>query len=115
VTIVNSHFPKVPDAHRIILQPLSSNMTRVFVNYGFMEMPHIPRELVMAKAQGLDVDIENASYFLGRRSIVSDPLRGLPAWQDNIYISMLKSAAAATDFYRLPPERVVELGIRMTI
>ena len=115
VSVITSHFPKVPESQRIVIQPLSSDMTRVFVNYGFMEMPHIPRELALARTQGLDVDIENVSYFLGRRSIVSDPHRGLPAWQDNIYIAMMKSSSAATDFYRLPPDRVVELGIRMTI
>ena len=115
VTIVTSHFAKVPERQRIIVQHLSSDMTRVFVNYGFMEMPNIPRELVLAQAQGLDVQMETISYFLGRRSIVSDPHRGLPLWQDNIYITMLKSSAAATDFYRLPPDRVIEVGIRLTI
>lgn len=115
VTIVTSQFPKVADAHRVVLQPMSSAMTRVFINYGFMETPFLTRDLTLAVSMGLDADIENASYFLGRRSIVPDARRGLPLWQDNIYISMLRSAAAATDFYRLPPERVVELGIRMTI
>jgi KUP system potassium uptake protein len=115
VSVITSNFAKVPDAQRILIQHISSNFTRVFVNYGYMEFPNIPRELVLAKSQGLEVNLEDVSYFLGRRAIVSDPSRGLPLWQDNIYISMLKSASAATDFYRLPPDRVVELGIRMTI
>jgi KUP system potassium uptake protein len=115
VSIITSSFPKVPDAQRVSTQPLSSNVTRVFINYGFMETPNLPRDLMLAVSMGLDADVDNASYFLGRRSIVPDPRRGLPLWQDNIYIAMLRSAAAATDFYRLPPDRVVELGIRMTI
>lgn len=115
VSVITSHFPKVPEAQRVVVQPISSDMTRVFVNYGFMEFPNIPRDLALTSAQGLDIDVDSASYFLGRRSIVPDPHRGLPLWQDNIYITMLRSAAAATDFYRLPPDRVVEMGIRMTI
>jgi KUP system potassium uptake protein len=115
VTVITSHFAKVPESQRIVIQPLSSDMTRVFVNYGFMEMPNIPKELIQAQAQGLDVDMAGVTYFLGRRAIVSDPNRGLPLWQDNIYLAMLRSSAAATDFYRLPPDRVLEMGIRMTI
>lgn len=115
VSVITSHFSKVSESQRIIIQPLSSYMTRVFVNYGYMDMPNIPRDLVLAQSQGLDIDMANISYFLGRRSIVSDPHRGLPLWQDNIYLAMMKSASAATDFYRLPPDRVVEIGIRMVI
>jgi len=115
VSVITSHFAKVPEAQRIMIQPLSSDMTRVFVNYGFMETPNIPKELILAQSQGLDVDMDTVTYFLGRRSIVADPHRGLPLWQDNIYLAMMKSSTNATDFYRLPPDKVVELGIRMTI
>lgn len=115
LTIVTSHFAKVPDSQRIVIQPLSSDMIRVFVNYGFMEMPNIPREIMLANAQGLGVDMDTITYFLGRRSVVADPQRGLPLWQDNIYLAMMRSSSNATDFYRLPPERVIELGIRMVI
>jgi len=64
---------------------------------------------------GVDIDLENASYFLGRRSIVSDGRVGLPEWQDHIYISMARSAANANDFFRIPYNRVVELGIQLAV
>lgn len=113
--VISSQFPKVPEAQRIVVEPLSSHVTRVFVHFGFMEIPDIPKVLLMAKARGLNIDINAVSYFLGRRSVVGHPNHGLPAWQEKVYISMLKSSTAATDFYKLPADKVVELGVQMPI
>lgn len=115
LSVVTSQFPKVPENQRITVEPVSSFMTRVFVRYGFMETPHIPNTLIKAKAYGLDVDLKEVSYFLGHRTFVPDPLRGLSAWQEHIFIMLMKSSTAATDFYKIPPDRVVELGIQMAI
>lgn len=115
LSVVTSQFPKIPENQRITVEPVSSFMTRVFVRYGFMETPNIPHTLIKAKAYGLDVDLKEVSYFLGHRSFVPDPLRGLSAWQEHIFIMLMKSSTAATDFYKIPPDRVVELGIQMAI
>lgn len=115
LSVVTSQFPKIPENQRITVEPVSSFMTRVFVRYGFMETPHIPNTLIKAKAYGLDVDLKEVSYFLGHRTFVPDPLRGLSAWQEHIFIMLMKSSTAATDFYKIPPDRVVELGIQMAI
>jgi KUP system potassium uptake protein len=115
LSVVNSQFPKVPETQRIVVDRVSSSITKMFVHYGFMETPHIPHALLMAKSYGVDTDLDNVSYFLGRRSIVPDPLRGLPGWQEHIFLILLKSSTAATDFYKLPPDRVVELGVQMAI
>ncbi|MCC7305072.1 MAG: potassium transporter Kup [Alphaproteobacteria bacterium] len=115
LSVIPSQFPRVPESQRVMIQPISSHMTRIFVNYGFMETPHIPRALMQAKTMGMKIDLDDISYFVGKRTVVSDPVRGLPPWQDKIYIAMLKSATAATDFYRLPPDRVIEMGIQMTV
>jgi KUP system potassium uptake protein len=115
LSVVNSQYSKVPDNQRIVVDRVSSGITKLYVHYGFMETPHIPTALLMAKSYGVDSDLDNVSYFLGRRSIVPDPLRGLPAWQEHIFLILLKSSTAATDFYKLPADRVVELGVQMAI
>ena len=115
VTIVNSEFPKVPDDQRISCDTLSSRMMRVIINVGYMETPDVPNALIQARRYGLNIDLDGASYFLGKRSIVSDARIGLPEWQDRIYIAMARSAATATAFYRIPNNSVVELGMQISI
>lgn len=115
VCVIASQFPKVPDEHRVSVSAVSSSVTKVFVHYGFMESPDIPKALLQAKALGVDIDFDHISYFVGHRTLVADPRRGLPVWQEQIYISMAKVAATPTDFYRLPINRVVEIGIQMAI
>lgn len=115
LSIVNTHTPKVPDAQRLVVEPMCSFMTRAILSFGYMETPDVPKALALAKAQGLNLDLESVSYFLGRRSIIADPYRGLPLWQDYIYISMVKASANATDFYRLPYNQVVEMGTQIAV
>lgn len=115
LTIVNTELPRIDDEHRIVVDPMKSWMTRVVINFGYMEMPDVPKFLNAAGKHGLDIDMSSVSYFLGKRSIISDPKRGLPEWQDHIYIALAHSAASATDFYRLPHDKVVEMGIQITV
>lgn len=115
LTIQSTHVPKIPDKQRLVVDTISSRMTRIVVSYGYMETPDVPKALVQARAFGVNVDLSEVSYFLGRRTIVSDPQRGLPEWQDKIYIMLAKSAVAATDFYRIPPNQAIEMGRQITI
>jgi KUP system potassium uptake protein len=115
LTIVTAQTPRVSDDKRITIERLSSSLSLVIVSYGFMELPDIPRALVLARKHGLDVDEEQALYFVSHRTIVADSGRGLPTWQEPVYIMLAKTAAAATDFYRLPHDRVFEVGTQMGI
>ncbi len=115
LTVSVAHIPKIPENQRLMIEPISSHFTRVVLNFGFMETPDVTRALYQAAWQGFDIDVENASFFLGRRKIVSDPRHGLPGWQDKIYISMSKSAVEATDFYRIPANQVIEIGTRVVV
>ncbi len=146
LTVVTTHTPKVQDDQRFIVEHLSSSMTRMIIIFGYMETPDVPRALNIARRQhGLDISMQEASYFLGRRSIFSSwshasqndlagawqkgvhaqsgkgtlwrvtTHRGLPEWQDHIYIVLARSAVTATDFFRIPRNQVVEMGTQMTV
>ena len=71
--------------------------------------------LAMARRRGLDFDIMQTSFFLGRRTIKASAKSGMPMWQDNLYIKLTRSAANATDFFHIPTGRVVELGSQITV
>lgn len=85
------------------------------VNYGFMESPNIPKALAVCRKQGLKFDIMATSFFLGRRSIVPSANSGMPLWQDRLFIYLMRNAANPTDFFKIPPGRVVELGAQVTV
>jgi KUP system potassium uptake protein len=115
LTIMTVHMPKVPEDQRLSVEKLSSRFTRIIANFGYMETPDVPRALIQAARYGENIDVEKASFFLGRKVAVADPRRGLPAWQDKIYISLARAAVDAPDFFRIPHAQVVEIGIRVLI
>ena len=115
LTVATSQMPTVPESHRLSVETLSSTITCVVLNFGYMETPDVPQALRLLSRHGVDLDTDGASYFLGRRSIVSDARVGLPEWQDQIYISMARSASNANDFFRIPYNQVVELGVQIAV
>lgn len=115
LTISIAQVPRVPIEHRVTVEAINHHMMRVIINFGFMETPNVPAALYRARALGYDIDVENASFFLGHRRIIPDARFGLPAWQDDIYVAMTKMAVDATDFFRIPPAQVVEIGTRQVI
>ena len=107
--------PRVADANRFEIAPLSPDFTLVTLHFGFMEQPHIPRALAAMRKAGLKFDIMTTSFFLGRRTLKTAAKSGMPPWQDRLFIAMAKQAANAPDFFSLPSDRVVELGAQMKV
>ncbi len=115
VTVGVATTPKVRDADRISIERLSENFARIRLTFGYMEQPNVPKALALARKAGEKFDIMSTSFFLNRRSFRPARNSGLPVWQERLYISMTKSASDATDFYRLPSNRVVEMGQQLAI
>ena len=115
LTVRTAETPRVPESERVKIFPINDDFRKVIVNYGFMETPNVPKALGVCRKQGLKFDIMSTSFFLGRRSVVPSAQSGMPLWQDNIYIFLLKNAANPTDFFRIPPGRVVEMGAQVTV
>lgn len=107
--------PYVPDAERVSVHRLSDRFSRIDICYGYMEETNVPRALALARKMGERFDIMSTSFFLNRRTFRPSKTRGLPTWQESLYITLTKSAANATDFYRLPTNRVIELGQQLII
>ena len=115
LTIETAETPRVSDDNRIRIEPVNDDFKKVFVSYGFMESPNLPKALGLCRKLGLKFDIMATSFFLGRRSVVPSAQSGMPLWQDKLFIFLMKNAANPTDFYKIPPGRVVELGTQVTI
>jgi KUP system potassium uptake protein len=115
LTIRTAETPKAPPGERIRIDPINADFTRVTLTYGFMESPNVPRALAEAKKQGLKYDIMTTSFFLGRRKVVPDAHSRMPLWQDRLFIFLQKNAANPSEFFHIPPGRVIELGAQMTV
>ena len=75
----------------------------------------MPRALALARSEGLSFEMMSTSYFLNRRSFRPSQVAGMPLWQDKLFIGMTKAASDATGFYRLPSNRVLELGQQLVV
>lgn len=115
VTVETADIPRVPETERATIERLSERFERVRLRFGFMETPNVNRALGLCRKQGLDFEGRKSSFFLGRRKLVSSPDIGMPAWQDRLYILLSHLAADPSDFYRLPRDRVVELGSQVAV
>jgi KUP system potassium uptake protein len=116
LTVKTGSSPRVAEDERVQIEPIDDDFKKVVVTYGFMEDPNVPKALAaMRKSQGLKFDIMATSFFLGRRSVVASASSGMPLWQDKLYIFLMRNAANPTDFFRIPPGRVVELGAQVTV
>jgi len=115
LTVQTAETPRVKEADRVRIETLSPDFTRVIINYGFMESPNVPKALGQCRRQGLKFDIMSTSFFLGRRSVIPSAHSGMPLWQDRLFIFLMRNAANPTDFFHIPPGRVVEMGAQVTV
>jgi KUP system potassium uptake protein len=115
LTVQTAETPRVREEDRVRIEKINDDFTKVIVGYGFMESPNLPKALGLCRKLGLKFDIMATSFFLGRRSVVASAQSGMPLWQDKVFIFLMKNAANPTDFYKIPPGRVVELGAQVTV
>lgn len=115
VTVTTATTPTVPDAERIVIEPLSDSFSRIRLTFGYMEQPNVPQALALAREEGMKFDVMSTSFFLNRRTLKPSPDQRMPLWQDQLFIAMSRSASDPTSFYRLPSNRVLELGQQMVV
>ena len=115
VTVQNVDVPEVRPEERSEVTELSPGIHRVLIRYGFMESPNLPRELSALETRGVKVDAMQASYFLGRDTLVAAAAPKMPRWRMWLFLLLARNAVSATEFFRIPTDRVVELGVRVAI
>jgi KUP system potassium uptake protein len=109
--------PWVPHENRIQCEALGHDCWRVLVRYGFMDRPDVGHALELCGPAGLQLEPAEVSYFLSREKIVPSVAAksALARWRDRIFAAMARNAGSVTDFFNIPPNRVVELGTRVEI
>ena len=115
VRVESANTPRVSEEERIRIEEVAPGFWKAWLRFGYMEQPNVPRALAAAKRLGHRFDIMTTSYFLNRRSLRVGKGSMMPRWQGRVFASLYRSAAEPTNFYRLPSNRVVELGQQMNI
>ena len=116
LTVEVRDVPWVPFQQRVSCEPLGEDAWRVRVRYGFMNRPDVPQALELCGPYGLEVDPQQASYFVSRQNIV--PVRqpgGMAFWRERLFAAMARNAGNVSAYFAIPDNRVVELGTRVLI
>jgi KUP system potassium uptake protein len=115
LTVETRFVPVVADANRVQVTPLADGVWRVVGQFGFMEDSDVPHLLLAAAARGVPWKAVDTTYFLGRETIVDGANPALSSWRARLFGIMVRNARSATSFFRLPPNRVVELGVQVEL
>jgi KUP system potassium uptake protein len=108
--------PQIAAKQRVEVHDASRGFYRVVLHYGFMEEVDIPRDLAGIQTCGKPFDMMSTSFFLGRQKLIaSRKVPGMALWREKLFAWMLKSSESAMEFFKLPTNRVVELGSQLQI
>ena len=121
LSVATAEVPEVAPAERVQMEPLGQGFFRVQASYGFMETPNVPAVLQYCGHHGINVKKNEVSYYLGRERLLptqprrsSDPgIASMARWRKKLFVVMSRNARTATEFFGIPPNRVVELGTQI--
>ncbi|MEJ5210668.1 MAG: potassium transporter Kup [Burkholderiales bacterium] len=115
LTVVTENRPYVPTPERLEIEDLGHNFYRLVVHYGFKDEPDIPAALALCAEKGLRFEMMQTSFFLSRETLVATGLPGMAPWREQLFIHMARNAESAMSFFRIPTNRVIELGSQVEI
>jgi KUP system potassium uptake protein len=115
VTVTNEDVPQIGADRRRAVEELAPNIYRVALRYGFQESPNIPRELEALGEFGIPYEPMQTSYFLGRETVVAAAVPKMSRWRQWLFMLLSRNSLSATEFFRIPSDRVVELGVKVAI
>jgi KUP system potassium uptake protein len=115
LTIQNEEIPYVPEGERVTLQDLGESFHRILARYGFMEDPDVPWVLEEARRQGLAIDPGMPTYVLSRNAVLPSREPAMARWRERLFILLMRNAVRPTQFFRIPPNQVVEIGRQVSL
>jgi KUP system potassium uptake protein len=115
-TVKITSAPHVAPDERLTVERIDDNFTRVILRYGFMDTPNVPQAMSLdMKTPASLANPMTTSFFIGRNSLRASADEGLPLWQDQILLFLQRNASDPTDFFNIPANRVVELGVQVVV
>jgi KUP system potassium uptake protein len=115
LAIETADVPVVPSSERAMVELVGPAIWQVKLTYGFTDIQDVPASLAAINAEGLHFDPKDATYFLGRETLVSTPEKTMPEWQEQLFVLQNRTAASAARFFGLPSNQVFEVGTTIEI
>jgi KUP system potassium uptake protein len=115
LTVETAAAPFVSRRQRVRLEPLKEGFLRISLLFGFMQDPDVPRALKDVEIDGRKFDMMDTTFFLGRETLIPKGSLGMPVWREKLFVLMSRNATSAMEFFRLPPNRVIELGAQIEL
>jgi KUP system potassium uptake protein len=115
VHVATDNIPLVAGPDRIKAQELGHGFWQIGAHFGFAQTPNVLRELRRAEIPELDLDFDKISFFVGRANVKSTPRPGMARWREHLYVFLTRIATRPTEFFRIPPAQVIELGAEVEI
>ncbi|WP_120075716.1 potassium transporter Kup [Aurantiacibacter odishensis] len=115
LTVLIGDVPYVPEEERCSIEELGDGFFRVILHYGFMQETDVPAALKRREMCGGPFDMMQTSFFLSRQTLLSADNPGMMVWREKLFAWMMRNAATPMEFFRLPTNRVVELGSQVEI
>ena len=115
LSIVFDHLPDVPATDRVRVTELSQGFFRVVAHFGYMESPDVGSVLKACQGAGLVLDPNQVSYYLGRETFVLTGASPMARWRKRLFVRLSKNARTASEFFKLPPDQVVEMGSQVVL
>ena len=113
ISVITSDWPHLDLAEGVSIEHLSERIVRIRIVTGFMQQPNIPEVLAYCRTRGLPGDLATTSFMLSRRAIKMERPSALPLPATALFILLAHNAADATDYFRIPKDRVVEIGTQV--
>ena len=115
LTVTFDNVPWVSERQRVRVERLSEHFWQVWVHFGFMNTPDVPKALKHCEALGLAIPVFETTYFLSRETVISTPGGGMAQWREKLFSAMTRNSGGVVEFFHLPDNSVVELGTRVQI
>jgi KUP system potassium uptake protein len=115
LTVETEEVPYVPSSERLEVVPLGAGFHRAIARYGFMQDPSVPEIVARMTQHGLHLRMDETTFFLGGENVVPTRLPGMAIWREKLFALMTRNALRATDFFRIPPSRVIEVRMQVEI
>lgn len=115
LTVYATDIPSIPETERVKIEPLGHECYQVNVYYGFKDERNVPHALTLCKHLGLEFDLMQTSFFVARQTVIATVGGGMALWREALYAAMARNARDAADYFRIPANRVIELGAQVEI
>ncbi len=113
VSMLNT--PTISEGEPVEVESIGSGFYRVIARFGFMESPDVPVALARAREKGLKLNDNDTTFYLADLTLLASDQLGMPPWRDALFIFLSRNARRATNFFNIPVDRVVEIGIQLEI